>query len=349
MTVLDLSISRIEYINWRKSLGLINKSKNFFNAEGFRTYLIYAILLCVQPYPFLKDITTEIDFDGGEVVVTKINYIFLIFYFPIRLYFIAEYFVINCYYYSPRAERICRVYSTDISFSLAVRLLIKKDPIFIILPLLIANCFLGGYLIRIVERQNNVLPLYAYDNFLIAVWYSFITMTTVGYGEYSAKGYIGRILTLLISINGIFIISIVTVVLTNFFEFEGGQLKAFSLLRQIKIRESLSDCVKGLLKSSGLILILNKRIKRSEDKHNILIMQKKLDWYVTTRENLRTQAKELKDLFENTADVDYIENIIDQLSSLKKEVEKITYSVNNMAEVIADVKENHSKIQYLNK
>lgn len=54
-------------------------------------------------------------------------------------------------------------------------------------------------------------------------------MTTVGYGDYFPKTNMGRIIGLIIAFWGVFIVSLFVVSLSNMFEFDGGELKAFTL------------------------------------------------------------------------------------------------------------------------
>jgi UDP-N-acetylmuramyl pentapeptide phosphotransferase/UDP-N-acetylglucosamine-1-phosphate transferase len=53
------------------------------------------------------------------------------------------------------------------------------------------------------------------ESFSNAIWLTIITMTTVGYGDFYPRTHIGRTITVFLIIWGIFIVSLMVVVLTN--------------------------------------------------------------------------------------------------------------------------------------
>ena len=67
---------------------------------------------------------------------------------------------------------------------------------------------------RIDENDTQVLN---FDNYLNCMWCIVITMTTVGYGDYCPMTLLGRILIIIIATWGIFIVSIMVVVISNTF------------------------------------------------------------------------------------------------------------------------------------
>jgi potassium intermediate/small conductance calcium-activated channel subfamily N protein 2 len=59
------------------------------------------------------------------------------------------------------------------------------------------------------------------------IWNVLVTMTTVGYGDYFPKTNMGRFVGASIAVWGVFIVSLFVVTLTNMFEFDSGETKAF--------------------------------------------------------------------------------------------------------------------------
>jgi len=53
-----------------------------------------------------------------------------------------------------------------------------------------------------------------------SIWLIIITMTTVGYGDFYPRTFFGRLLDIFIAVWGIFIISMMVVVLTNTFKLD---------------------------------------------------------------------------------------------------------------------------------
>lgn len=87
----------------------------------------------------------------------------------------------------------------------------------------IMSIFLFGLLIRMAERcLNYYYPLHYGEpdpqdlqSFGNAVWLTIITMTTVGYGDFYPRTLIGRIVDTLLVVWGVFVVSLMVVLLTN--------------------------------------------------------------------------------------------------------------------------------------
>ena len=72
-----------------------------------------------------------------------------------------------------------------------------------------------------------------------AFWVTIVTMTTVGYGDFFPKSHAGRFVGIIVSMWGVFFVSLFVVTLTNILNFEGGEEKAFHLLQRLSAKEDL--------------------------------------------------------------------------------------------------------------
>jgi hypothetical protein len=72
-----------------------------------------------------------------------------------------------------------------------------------------------------------------------SIWVVWITMTTVGYGDFYPRTLYGRILTIIISIWGIFIVSMMVVVLSNFLSLDISEKRALLVLNRLEFRKEL--------------------------------------------------------------------------------------------------------------
>lgn len=68
-----------------------------------------------------------------------------------------------------------------------------------------------------------------------------ITMTTVGYGDMSAKTYMGRVISIIIAFWGVLFVSLFVVTLTNLLLFKGGEEKSFYLLKRLQDKDNLKQ------------------------------------------------------------------------------------------------------------
>jgi low affinity Fe/Cu permease len=301
----------------------------------------------IQPYSFIQDSSFELTVNN-ESRMAKVNYLFLTFFIPHRFWHILKYFIMSSYYYSPRAQRFGDMYQMEINLSFAAKCIIKNMPVKSMFFLLVSNVFLGGYLIRIWERLGTNKFNEDLDNLQNCLWYSFVTMSTVGYGDYSATSTLGRIIACLISIIGILITATMTVVLTENFTFKGGELKAYNMLNQIELKEKLDNLTKKLCTKCFRISHLKtkkqqaygnpKLTKQIENLHFTLSIQ---------RQKVLKTIKELKEEIKSSFQVDPIELVIDKLADVKKEIRSMKSILAQFENVMEDNKENQRNLESL--
>lgn len=61
-----------------------------------------------------------------------------------------------------------------------------------------------------------------------ALWLTVVTMTTVGFGDFFARTYIGRIVSVVACFYGVFLVSLMVVALTRITKFKNHQKKSFN-------------------------------------------------------------------------------------------------------------------------
>lgn len=70
-----------------------------------------------------------------------------------------------------------------------------------------------------------------------SIWLIIITMTTVGYGDFYPRTFFGRLLDCFISIWGIFIISMMVVVLMSTLTLDGSEKRALLVLKRLETQK----------------------------------------------------------------------------------------------------------------
>lgn len=81
----------------------------------------------------------------------------------------------------------------------------------LILPLLIFTCSLGVYDAEHKVAGANILT---YGD---SLWWSFVTVTTIGYGDYFPVTFEGRSIAVLLMLSGIALVSVITVTFASWF------------------------------------------------------------------------------------------------------------------------------------
>jgi voltage-gated potassium channel len=81
----------------------------------------------------------------------------------------------------------------------------------LILPLLVFTCSLGVY-----DAEHRV-PGATITNFGDAIWWAFVTITTIGYGDYYPITFEGRAIAVVLMLSGLALVSLITISLGSWF------------------------------------------------------------------------------------------------------------------------------------
>jgi hypothetical protein len=167
-------------------------------------------------------------------------------------------------------------------------------------------------------------------------------ITLAGYGDYVPVTLHGRLTTVLVVILGIFVISIITVLMTDAFTFKSGQLKAYNMLNEIKARDNMINSVSNLVQKCGLLIILAKRKKNNPEES-----QKLADQEMKLKQKIEEILRQLKNLSKNSkndSDINYIDVIIDQLSYVKNQILEIKNTIENFSVEIENSAYNNTEL-----
>jgi hypothetical protein len=191
------------------------------NVDNGKTASLLAkmLLLLIMPYPFLHETYVEIEtptLTSYEEIVQslKLNYL-LICLTVFRSCFFVTSVLVRSKYMTPRAERICSMYGAQSGAIYCLRCVFKDSPFAFITTTFLVSVVVFAFLFRISEYQiYSVSSMAMYGNM---AWMTVITMTSVGYGDYTPKTPFGRLIGAICVSWGVLIVSVMVVVLTNAF------------------------------------------------------------------------------------------------------------------------------------
>ena len=132
-----------------------------------------------------------------------------------KAWYFCSVILIRSYYRTAQAERICELYNAEPDFNFCARCLFKDYPFAFVTVVSLVSVLLFTFMFRVAEgtiSENSARK--SYSNML---WMTIITVTTVGYGDYSPQTPIGRIIAVIVVSWGVLIVSVMVVVLTNAF------------------------------------------------------------------------------------------------------------------------------------
>lgn len=153
----------------------------------------------------------------------------------LRLYFITRSLLNTSTYVEPRAQRVCQLFGCEANFIFSIKVMMKDSPNMFIGASMMLSIFVFSYTTRLFERAVNT----DFQSIFHAFWYTLVTMTTVGYGDYYPRTAIGKFICLICSFWGVFIVSLYVVSLTNMLHFNSTQKKSYLLLLRLKEKEKV--------------------------------------------------------------------------------------------------------------
>lgn len=119
-----------------------------------------------------------------------------------------------------------------------LKALMIQDSLMVVLVSFVLSITQLSLCLQIFEREVDP----NFKNLTTTVWVVIITLTSVGYGDYSPKSDFGRVVAIVIAFWGIFFLSLLVVALTNTLELEESEQRAFVLLRRLFTRNKLKEC-----------------------------------------------------------------------------------------------------------
>ena len=127
----------------------------------------------------------------------------------------------------------------EADFIFAVKGVMKDSPyIFLGLSLLVSVA-LPGFLIHIFEKPLIPYSGQDFNSISNCFWLIVITQTTVGYGDFFPVSNMGRIIGVVTSFWGVFIVSMFVVTLTNTLAFNEGEEKSYLILFRLNFKKDL--------------------------------------------------------------------------------------------------------------
>lgn len=139
------------------------------------------------------------------------------------------------------------MFGGDSSILFAVKCLLQVNPFFNIFFFFISTVLILAYLMKIIEgpvflvdyeSQANLNDFRSFNN---CIWYTFITMVTVGFGDYFPKTNFGRLVGVFDAIIGTVFVSLFIIYLQRALSLNPTEKTAVNFLDRLKYKEMIKN------------------------------------------------------------------------------------------------------------
>jgi hypothetical protein len=95
---------------------------------------------------------------------------------------------------------------------------------------LVVSTLIFSYQLKIFDGPLSHASGQDLNNLINSSWCVIVTLATIGYGEIYPKTFMGRVVGIIVSFWGVFIVSFFVVTLNNMLTFSANEEKAYNLL-----------------------------------------------------------------------------------------------------------------------
>lgn len=120
-------------------------------------------------------------------------------------------------YHGDKAEAICDNTNCSVSPWFVFKCELKERPFILVGLLLVILFFVMGFGIRQCEVPYEFISGFNWDFIMNGVWNTFLTVTTVGYGDIFPSTQLGRLICVAVAMVGAFFTSLLVIAISNYF------------------------------------------------------------------------------------------------------------------------------------
>ena len=272
-----------------------------------------------------------------EDVTQNLNSIFTFVCF-LRFFYLVKMYLIQSEFFCMRTARIGRLWGLNLQTFYSLKANLQTKPYTTLVLIFVSVLFVGTYCTRIFEVALDEISGQNYDNIWNAIWYMFITMTTVGYGDYYPSTVGGRVFGIINCLFGAFLIPFTVSTFTNLLSFENNEEDICLLIDRIALYEDKTQKCKNLV--SSYIKIMNE-LKKDMKKDESQRMSKEevnkkkvklLDYFLSFKENTESIGATFKPISQAGIFLSSISEIEKTLDYFAEKLDELNYKVDVYAD-----------------
>lgn len=296
------------------------------------SYLItnMAIFAC-HPNPFFHNKKFELynlKFEYNQVLTWNSVFFSLLL---LRFWFFFKLLVDFSEYSSARSKRVCRMNNFTVDFYFCIKSLMKSTPYSVYSILLILCITFCSCNLRIYERGLDNVSGFDYSNIWNCIWNVVIIMTTVGFGDIYPSSIPGRVIGILGSFMGVFLVSMLVVTITNVLMLSDYEQNVFLIVEKLHLEKDYFLTSQELItKYFKLVKLYKQEQKKSTNADMTMLKKRKYD-YLKNYYRFQKKSTEIQSTFPPYSIYDAINenlnNIEEEFSEMNKKQEGLSQNV----------------------
>ncbi len=154
----------------------------------------------------------------------------------IKIYIIIRSIVSLSMFATPRAIRMCLYNNIDHNFFFVFKCLQQEYPLRCTTVIFGFSLLIFGYGLRVTEGQLsrfNQIDKNGFENFSNCYWCAFITMATIGYGDYIPTTSLAQFQAITLAIIGVVLNSQLIMALTNYLKMKISEVRSHTTLQRL--------------------------------------------------------------------------------------------------------------------
>ena len=230
---------------------------------------IETVIILANPLPFLIR-RKEFNFTEITVYETDIGYFdneMLQLAAIFKLFILLRALLTRTTYYTERAHRVCTIFNTDHTYQFVIRCIMRDRPFILSFAWLVIGVLYFGHAIRITEKPlkqaTDRMDFSLYSN---CVWAAFITMSTVGYGDFFPRTTRGRVVMVFCCLYGVVNLSLVVASVSQFLWMGRREEKAYILVKRILKKKTIREHAGIIINYCSQFTLKKKTDYREADK-----------------------------------------------------------------------------------
>jgi len=322
----------------------IQPYKNFFQTSLLKYFIIEFIFAIFHPNVIFnnKNFVTSKKFNLQKVIYDA-NDIFTMTQF-LRLTYLIVNSSIYTNFYGARTDRICKMMSKKLDLFFGFRALFIRYTGPVLIFGFCVICLMLGYMLKILsEPMQYPFEKTSFDKYGNCIWYVFVTMTTVGYGDMYPKTTSQRIIGCTIALAGTVLIALLVTFFQDRIQLSSKEKDSLEFQTRVELRQKMMADSAEYFKDNMLYLIYKKKMENGilnyneQNKNKIIRLLKNK---IESRKKFKDHYHQFHFLFNMNQDIDIIKDKVNRLdyvnSDFTKRIDLLLKQIKELINLLSD-------------